>query len=86
MIRRIWKILNNSHKHIVYNLRSDCKYFVEKRISKFIHNGLNTNSVCENLLQVNLHVKTIVLLIIIDSYHTNITFAVLIGQMTSLFF
>ena len=52
--RRIWKIPINSHKHIVHNLSSDCKYLIEKRILKFIHNGLNSNSVCENLLQVKL--------------------------------
>ena len=49
--RRIWKIPINSHKHIVHNLSSDCKYLIEKRILKFIH---NSNSVCENLLQVKL--------------------------------
>ena len=52
--RRSWKIPINSHKHIVHNLSSDCKYLIEKRILKFIHNGLNSNSVCENLLQVKL--------------------------------
>ena len=45
---QIWKIPINSHKHIVHNLSSDCKYLI------FIHNGLNSNSVCENLLQVKL--------------------------------
>ena len=52
--RRIWKIPINSHKHIVYNLSSDCKNFIEKRILKFIHNGLNSKSECANLLQVKL--------------------------------
>ena len=47
--RRIWKIPINSHKHIVNNLSSDCKYLIEKRILKFIHNGLNSNRVCENV-------------------------------------
>ena len=42
---------------IVHNLSSDCKYFIEKRILKFIHNGLNSNSVCANLLQVKLTCK-----------------------------
>ena len=55
--RRIWKIPINSHKHIVHNLSSDCKYLIEKRILKFIHNGLNSNSVCANLLQVKLTCK-----------------------------
>ena len=54
--RRIWKIpINTSHKHIVNNLSSDCKYLIEKRILKFIHNGLNNNRVCENLLQVKIY-------------------------------
>ena len=35
-------------------MSSDCKYLIEKRILKFIPNGLNSNSVCENLLQVKL--------------------------------
>ena len=79
--RRIWKIPINSHKHIVHNLSSDCKYLIEKRILKFIHNGLDSNSVCAICSRLNLHVKTPVLLINIDFYHTNITLAVLIGQM-----
>ena len=41
-------------RQIVHNLSSDCKYLTEKRILKFIHNGLNSNSVCANLLQVKL--------------------------------
>ena len=48
------KFIINSHKHIVYNLSSDCKYLIEKSILKFIHNRLNSNSVCANLLQVKL--------------------------------
>ena len=53
--RRIWKIPINCQKHInVHNLSSNCKYLIEKGILKFIHNGLNSNSVCENLLQVKL--------------------------------
>ena len=79
--RRIWKIPINSHKHIVHNLSSDCKYLIEKRILKFIHNGLNSNSVCANLLRVKLTCKTRVLLIILDFYRTKITLAVFIGQM-----
>ena len=55
--RRIWKIPINSHKHIAHNLRSDCKYFIEKRILKYINNGLNSNNVCANLLQVKLTCK-----------------------------
>ena len=51
----IWKILINSHKHIVHNLSSDCKYLIEKHNLKFIHNGLN--SVCANLLEVKLTCK-----------------------------
>ena len=51
------KIPINSHKHTVHNLSSDCKYLIEKRILKFIHNGLNSNSVCQNLLQVKLTCK-----------------------------
>ena len=43
-----------SHKYIVHNLSSDCKYLIEKRTWKFIHNGLNSNSVCANLLHVKL--------------------------------
>ena len=78
--RQIWKIPINSQKHIVHNLSSDCKYLIEKRILKYIHNGLNSNSVCANLPRLNLYVKTPVLLIIIDFCHTNITLAVLIGQ------
>ena len=53
----IWKIPINSHKHIVHNLSSDCKYLIEKRILKFIRNGLNNNSVCANLLQVKISCK-----------------------------
>ena len=55
--RRIWKIPINSHKQIVHNCSSDCKYLMEKRILKFIHNGLNSYSVCANLLQVKLTCK-----------------------------
>ena len=55
--RRIWKIPINNNKHIVHNLSSDCKYLIEKRILKCIHNGLNSNSVCANLLQVKLTCK-----------------------------
>ena len=84
--RRIWKIPINSHKHIAHNLRSDCKYLIEKRILKYINNGLNSNNVCANMLQDNLHVKTPVMLIIVDFCHTNITLAVLIGQIIYLFF
>ena len=62
--RLIWKIPINSH--------------TQKRILKFIHNGLNSNSVCANLLQVKL---TCNYMIIIDFYHTHVTLAVLIGQM-----
>ena len=38
-------------------LIQDCKYLIEKRILKLIHNGLNSNSVCANLLQVKLTCK-----------------------------
>ena len=79
--RRIWKIPINSHKHIVHNLSSDCKYLIEKRILKFIYNGLNSKRVCANLLQVKLTCKNSSF---DDNYgfcHTNITLAVLIGQM-----
>ena len=79
--RRIWKIPINSHKHIVHNLSSDCKYLIEKRILKFIHNGLNSNSVCANLLQVKLTCKNFCFADNYRFYHTNITLAVLIGQM-----
>ena len=77
--KRIWKIPINSHKHIVHNLSSDCKYLIEKRILKIIHNELNSMyvQICSKL---NVHVKTPVLLIIIDFHHTNITLAVLIGK------
>ena len=36
---------------------SDCKYLTEKRILKFIRNGLISNSTCANLLQVKLTCK-----------------------------
>ena len=55
--RRIWKIPINSHKHIVHNLSLNCKYLIEKRILKFIHNGMNSNRVCANLRQVKLTCK-----------------------------
>ena len=55
--KQIWKIPINSHKHIVHNLNSDCIYLIKKRTLKFIHNGLNSNSVCANLLQVKLTCK-----------------------------
>ena len=42
---------------IVHNLSSDCKYFIEKRILKLIHNGLNSNSVCAVFHQVKLICK-----------------------------
>ena len=55
--RKIWKIPINSHKHIVHNLSSDCKYLIEKHILKSSHNGLNSNSVFQNFLQVKLTCK-----------------------------
>ena len=45
--RQVWKIPINSHKQIVHNLISDCKYLIEKRILKFIHNGLNSKCMCK---------------------------------------
>ena len=80
--RRTWKIPSNSHKHIVHNLSSDCKCLVERRILKFLHNGLNIVSVyIKNWFKLNLHVKIAVLLIIIHYWHTNITLAILTGQI-----
>ena len=55
--RRIWKIPPTSHKYIVHNLSSDCKKLLEKRIIKFIHNALNNNNMCAQILKVKLRCK-----------------------------
>ena len=52
--RRIWKIPPTRHKDIVHNLSSDCKKLLEKRIIKFIHNALNNNNMCAQILKVKL--------------------------------
>ena len=55
--RRIWKIPPTSHKYIVHNLSSDCKKLLENRIIKFIHNALNINNMCAQILKVKLRCK-----------------------------
>ena len=69
--RRIWKIPPASHKYIVYNLSSDFKKLLEKRIIKLIHNALNNNNMCAQILKVKLRCKNSSLLITIDTCHTN---------------
>ena len=54
---RIKTIKHSTSIIIVHNLSSDCKDFIEKRILKLIRNGLNSYSVCANLLQVKLTCK-----------------------------
>ena len=55
--RRILKILPTSHKLIVHNLSSDCKKLLEKRIIQFIHNALNNNNMCAQILKEKLRCK-----------------------------
>ena len=55
--RRIWEIPPTSHKYIVHNLSSDCKKLLEKLIIKFIHNALNNNNMCAQILKVKLRCK-----------------------------
>ena len=55
--RRIWKNLINSHKLIIHNSISDCKYLIKKRILRFMHNVLNSNSVSQKLLKIKLASK-----------------------------
>ena len=55
--RRIWKIPPTSHKYIDHNLSSDCKKLLEKRIIKCIHNALNNNNMCAQILKVKLRCK-----------------------------
>ena len=55
--RGIWKIPPTSHKYIVHNLSSDCKKLLEKHIIKFIHNALNNNNMCAQILKVKLRYK-----------------------------
>ena len=55
--RRIWKIPPTSHIYIDHNLSSDCKTLLEKRIIKCIHNALNNNNMCAQILKVKLRCK-----------------------------
>ena len=55
--RGIWKIPPTRHKYIVHNISSDCKKLLEKSIIKFIHNALNNNIMCAQILKVNLRCK-----------------------------
>ena len=75
--RGIWKIPPTSHKYIVHNLSSDCKKLLEKRIIKCIHNALNNNNMCAQILKVKL--RTAPLLTTIDTCHTNITLPIQTG-------
>ena len=52
--RRIWNIPPQSHNTIVHNLGSDIDILLDKRMLKFIHNALNRNKICIDILTVKL--------------------------------
>ena len=54
--RHIWNLPYTTHNNIVYNLSSDIRLHLDKRIVTFIYNALNcSNCVSRSLLQSKLH-------------------------------
>ena len=54
--RRIWNLPYTTHNNIVYNLSSDIRLQLDKRIVTFIYNALNSsNCASRSLLQSKLH-------------------------------
>ena len=73
--RRIWNLPYTTHNNIVYNLSSDIRIQLDKRIVTFIYNALNSsNCVSRSLLQSKLLPPIIVI------YHTNIMYMKKIGS------
>ena len=55
--RIIWKLPRLTHNCIIHGLSTDISALIEKRMINFIHNALNHNSVCKNLLYTKLRCR-----------------------------
>ena len=55
--RRIWKLPRLTNNCITHGLSTDISALIEKRMINFIHNALNRNSVCKNVLYTKLRCK-----------------------------
>ena len=55
--RRIWKLPRLTHNCIIHGLSTDISALIEKRMINFIHNALNHNSGCTNLLYTKLRCR-----------------------------
>ena len=57
MKRRIWKLPRLTHYCNIHGLSTDINALTEKRMINCIHNALNHNSVCKNLLYTKLRCR-----------------------------
>ena len=55
--RIIWKLPRLTHNCIIHGLSTDISALIEKRMINFIHNALNHNSVCKNVLYTKLRCR-----------------------------
>ena len=55
--RRIWKLPSTTHNSIIHNITSNIHIILEKRFIKFMHNALNGNIVCRQILLAKLRCK-----------------------------
>ena len=55
--RRIWKLPSTTHNSIIHNITSNIHIILEKRFIKFMHNALNGNIVCRQILLAKLLCK-----------------------------
>ena len=78
--RRIWKLPSTTHNSIIHNITSNIHIILEKRFIKFMHNALNGNIVCRQILLAKLRCKKSFLQKIIDIYLGNIILVIVIGM------
>ena len=78
--RRIWKLPSTTHNSIIHNITSNIHIILEKRFIKFMHNALNGNIVCRQILYAKLRCKSLFLPKIIDIYLGNIILVIVIGM------